>query len=107
MIERVKLLREPSPHVLPTESPAELEQLTRAVRKTLKPKNIIEESYADEFAYTVWQAQRLRRASSQRVKKHLGDALYDLLCELNAGGRDKAAILVDQWSRDEPNTKGE
>ncbi|MBR1232811.1 hypothetical protein [Bradyrhizobium sp. AUGA SZCCT0182] len=107
MPERVRLLREASPYVLPTESPAELEQLKRAVREALNPPDSIGEIYADEFAYCVWLARRFQRASSQGVKKHFGDALFDILRELDACERDEAAELVDSWSRDEPTAKAE
>jgi len=40
MPERVRL-REASPHVLPTESQTELEQLKRAVREALNPPTFI------------------------------------------------------------------
>jgi hypothetical protein len=112
MVERVRLTQKFSPYVLPTESLAEWEQEREAVRKDLKPQNKMAEIYADDFAYDNLMAKRFRRASSQRVKKHLPDALYDILCDLLIGGpvphdRGEIADLVDRWRRNDLNAKSE
>src|SRR5437879_3119138 len=112
MVERIRLLKETSPYVLPTESLAELEQEREAVRRALKPQNKIAEICADDFAYENWLAKRIRRASTQRVKKHLPDALYDILCDLFLGdpvprNRGEIAGLVERWHRNDPSAKSE
>jgi len=82
-MERLKLNRKPSPHLLPTESPVELERDQRGIRETLKPKNPIAEIYADDLAFDNWSAKRHRRAMSQVVKKHIPQSLCDTLSELD------------------------
>jgi hypothetical protein len=107
MVERIRLTQELSPYVLPTESLAEHEQEREAVRRALNPQNKIARIYADDFAYDNLMAKRFRRASLQRVKKHLPDALYDILCDLVRRNRDQITDLVDRWLRNDPNAKSE
>src|SRR5437870_3226212 len=102
-MDRIKLTRKPSPYVLPTESPVELEEDQRRIRTALSPQNFLAAIYADDFASNNWLARRFRRASTQRAKKQLPHALHEILIDLDAREPDEAAELVERWSRGEPN----
>jgi hypothetical protein len=106
-VDRIKIVRKPSPHLLPTESPVELEEDRRGIREALKPTNRIAEIYAEQFAHDNWLAKRYRRAQTQIVKGHLPDALYHVLCGLGVRERRDVIDLVERWSRGEPAAKGE
>ena len=61
-MDRIKINRKPSPHLLPTECPVELEEDRRGIREALEPTNLIAEIYAEQFAHDNWLAKRYRRA---------------------------------------------
>jgi len=106
-MKRVRLLRKISPFVLPTESEEQFDDERRSIFAAVKPRNRIEQMYADDISCSSWRTQRLSRAANAIIKLALPESLFVLLSQQLDVERSHAQKLVAAWSNGDPGAKAE
>ena len=106
-MKRVSLLRKISPFVLATESAEQFDDERRSISAAIKPRNRIEQMYADDISSSSWQVLRLRRTANAIVNLALPESLFVLLTQQCDVERIRAQSLVAAWSCGNPDAKAE
>jgi hypothetical protein len=104
MVQRYRaesIVRNATP-LLSTESRETFEARRSEFRDHIKPRDIIERTYCDDFAGLIWETMRWRRAKTAISNLALREALYEVLVEKLAeleGGQESVEYL-DRWFTD-------
>jgi hypothetical protein len=106
-MKRVRLSPKTSPFVLPTESEEQFDDERRSILAAIKPRNRIEQMYADDISSSDWQMLRLRKSANAIVKLALQESLFVLLTSQFDVERVRAQSLVAAWSSGDPGAKAE
>lgn len=81
--------------LLPGEMPDEAEGLAVATRARIRPADVIEEVWTDDFVYLTLEVQRLRRMKQRMVEAARPDGLERLLEPIV--GASRASTLTTRW----------
>jgi hypothetical protein len=117
-MKRVRPLPKTSPFVLPTESDEQFDDQCRSINAAIKPRNRIEQMYADDISSADWQMLRLRRSANAIIKLALRESLFVLLRQLDVecsraqglaaacscgdpGGKAEVSLILEQHGLDE------
>ncbi|WP_407192917.1 hypothetical protein [Bradyrhizobium sp. STM 3566] len=79
----------------------------RQVKAALKPRDRIEEMYAEDLAHSDRQTTILQRATSHVIAARQRQALYNFLAEHHEANDADRVALVERWSRGDPKARAE
>ncbi|UPK10272.1 hypothetical protein IVA93_28765 [Bradyrhizobium sp. 155] len=85
----------------------EAEGNDRQVKAALKPRDRIEEMYAEDLAQSDRQTTIFRRAASHVIAARQGQALYNFLAEHHPANDADRVALVERWSRGDLKARAE
>lgn len=85
----------------------EAEGNDRQVKAALKPRDRIEEMYAEDLAHSDRQTTIFRRAASHVIAARQGQALYNFLAEHHPANDADRVALVERWSRGDLKARAE
>ena len=106
-MKRARLVLNTSPFVLPTESEEKFDDARCSIFAAIKPRDRIEQMYADDISSSDWQRLRLRRSANAIIKLALPESLFVLLSQQLDVERSHAQKLVAAWSNGDPGAKAE
>lgn len=81
--------------LLPGEVPEEAQGLAAAIRARIRPADVIEEVWTDDFIYLTLEVQRLRRMKQRMVEAARPDGMERLLEPIV--GASRASKLTTLW----------
>ncbi|RXG83572.1 hypothetical protein [Bradyrhizobium vignae] len=88
--------------------PDAFDENRRQIEAAIRPRDRIEQLYAEDFAYSSLQISPLRRAESHFLAARAWEALYaQLVRDQPAMADGDRVALMERWSRGDPEARGE
>ena len=93
------------PNLLFTESARKFKTQHEALKRTVSPRDFIEELYVAEMAENIWETQRLSRCKAVLINSHWSSAIEELLDRMGLDFEERGNLAYDYFGDESSRAK--